>query len=46
MALTKPGIQAVLSLPDHNEVRMGTLRDLIKTAGLTDDDYRKRYDEL
>lgn len=33
--LTKPGEVMTLSVPDHREVARGTLRGLIRTAGLT-----------
>ena len=33
--LVKEGEQATLSVPDHREVARGTLRSLIRDAGLT-----------
>ena len=33
--MTKPGEMATLSVPDHREVARGTLRRLIRDAGLT-----------
>ena len=33
--LTKAGYIATLSVPDHKEVAKGTLRSLIRSAGLT-----------
>ena len=33
--LTKDGQMATLSVPDHKEVAKGTLRSLIRSAGLT-----------
>jgi predicted RNA binding protein YcfA (HicA-like mRNA interferase family) len=33
--MVKEGEQATLSIPDHREVARGTLRSLIRTAGLT-----------
>ena len=33
--LTKPGIAGNLSVPDHRTLRRGTLRTLIRQAGLT-----------
>jgi len=33
--LTKAGNPAILSIPDHKEIRRGTLRGLIRNAGLT-----------
>ncbi len=35
MILVKEGEQVTLSIPDHREVAKGTLRSLIRTAGLT-----------
>jgi predicted RNA binding protein YcfA (HicA-like mRNA interferase family) len=35
MILVKAGEIATLSVPDHREVAKGTLRSLIRTAGLT-----------
>ena len=33
--MVKQGESATLSIPDHNEVAKGTLRSLIRAAGLT-----------
>ena len=33
--MVKEGEQATLSIPDHREVAKGTLRSLIRAAGLT-----------
>ena len=33
--MVKKGEMATLSIPDHREVAKGTLRSLIRTAGLT-----------
>jgi len=35
MILVKPGQMATLSVPDHREVARGTLRSLIRSSGLT-----------
>lgn len=35
IVLTKPGSLATLSVPDHPEVARGTLRALLRAAGLT-----------
>jgi hypothetical protein len=35
MILVKPNHMATLSAPDHNDVAKGTLRSLIRAAGLT-----------
>ena len=37
MILIKPGEIASLSVPNHKEVAKGTLRSLIRAAGLTPD---------
>lgn len=39
LVLTKPGIRANLTVPQHPEVAKGTLRNLIKIAGLTVDQF-------
>ena len=39
MILTKPGHVASLSIPDHRELAAGTLRKLIRSAGVTVDEY-------
>ncbi len=39
MMMTKPGWPATLSVPDHREMRAGTLRSLIRDAGLTIDEF-------
>jgi len=37
--LTRPGHLATLSVPDHEELKVGTLRSLIRKAGLTVDEF-------
>ncbi len=37
--LVKEGYPATLSIPDHREVARGTLRSLIRMAGLTVDEF-------
>lgn len=37
--LVKQGARATLSVPDHKEVARGTLRGLIRAAGLTIDEF-------
>ncbi len=37
--LVKDGHLATLSVPDHKELAKGTLRSLIRAAGLTTDDF-------
>lgn len=39
MILTKPGHPATLSVPKHTEVARGTLRALIRSAGLSIDEF-------
>ena len=37
--LTKDGHMATLSVPNHKQVAVGTLRSLIRSAGLTVDEF-------
>jgi predicted RNA binding protein YcfA (HicA-like mRNA interferase family) len=37
--LTKPGVPVTLSVPDHAQLATGTLRSLIRSAGLTVDEF-------
>lgn len=37
--LVKPGNPATLSVPDHREVARGTLRGLIRRAGITVEEF-------
>ncbi|HAC62672.1 MAG TPA: hypothetical protein DCF68_03825 [Cyanothece sp. UBA12306] len=39
MILVKTGEMVTLSVPDHREVAKGTLRKLIRIAGITVDDF-------
>jgi predicted RNA binding protein YcfA (HicA-like mRNA interferase family) len=39
MILTKPGSIVTLSVPDHREIAKGTLRSLIRLAGLTPEEF-------
>lgn len=39
LVLTKAGVRANLTVPQHTELATGTLRGLIKTAGLTVDEF-------
>jgi len=39
MILVKPGHMATLSVPDHREVAKGTLRSLIRSSGLTVEEF-------
>jgi predicted RNA binding protein YcfA (HicA-like mRNA interferase family) len=40
MILTRPGHIASLTIPDHRELAPGTLRKLIRAAGLTVEEFR------
>jgi predicted RNA binding protein YcfA (HicA-like mRNA interferase family) len=39
LVLTKPEVKANLTVPQHIELAPGTLRSLIKTSGLTVDEF-------
>jgi predicted RNA binding protein YcfA (HicA-like mRNA interferase family) len=39
MILVKDGHMATLSVPDHREVAKGTLRSLIRSSGLTVEEF-------
>ena len=39
MILVREGREATLSVPDHKEVATGTLRSLIRSAGLTVEEF-------
>jgi len=39
LVMTKPGVRANLTVPQHTELAMGTLRGLIRSAGLTVDEF-------
>lgn len=41
LVLSKPGVRANLTIPQHPELAPGTLRALIRTAGLSVDDFLK-----
>ena len=41
MILAKPGHPFTLAVPDHREMRDGTLRDLIRKSGLTVEEFTK-----
>jgi predicted RNA binding protein YcfA (HicA-like mRNA interferase family) len=40
MILTREGSVASLSIPDHRELAPGTLRKLIRAAGMTVEEFR------
>ena len=42
--LVREGHRATLSVPDHNEVAKGTLRSLIRSAGITVDEFVNAID--
>ena len=39
LVMTKPGVRVNLSIPQHKELSVGTLRALIGHAGLTVDEF-------
>jgi predicted RNA binding protein YcfA (HicA-like mRNA interferase family) len=39
IVMTKAGEMVTLSVPDHKEIAKGTLRSLIRSAGLTVDEF-------
>lgn len=39
LVMIKPGVRADLSIPQHKELSVGTLRALIRHAGLTVDEF-------
>ena len=39
VVMTKPDIRANLSIPQHKELSVGTLRALIRNAGMTVDEF-------
>ncbi len=39
VVMVKPGFPETLSVPDHRQVKPGTLRALIRKAGLTVDEF-------
>jgi predicted RNA binding protein YcfA (HicA-like mRNA interferase family) len=39
LVMTKPGERANLSIPQHKELSTGTLRSLIRAAGVTVDEF-------
>lgn len=43
--LVKDGHPATLSVPDHRELAKGTLRSLIRAAGITTDDFESLADD-
>lgn len=39
LVMTKPGVRVNLSIPQHKELSVGTLRALIRNAGMTVDKF-------
>ena len=39
ISMFKPDVQQIMSIPDHKELGVGILRGLIRTAGITVDDF-------
>ncbi len=47
ITMSKPGVAGVtLSIPNHDEVKRGTLHSLVRFAGMTDREYRNAFDKL
>lgn len=46
MILVKEGHLATLSVPDHKEVARGTLRSLIRSAGITTEEFLEGQKDL
>jgi hypothetical protein len=43
--MSKPGVRNALSIPKHDPVKRGTLRALIRAAGMTADEYVGCFNE-
>jgi predicted RNA binding protein YcfA (HicA-like mRNA interferase family) len=41
LMMTKAGVRTNLSIPQHKELSVGTLRKLIRAAGLTVDEFQE-----
>jgi len=41
VVMTKEGIRVNLSIPQHKELSVGTLRALIRSSGLTVDEFKR-----
>ncbi len=41
LVMTKNGVRANLSVPQHKELSVGTLRSLIRSAGMSVDEFLK-----
>ncbi len=41
LVMTKDGVRANLSVPQHKELSVGTLRSLIRSAGMSVDEFLK-----
>ena len=39
LVMVKPGVRVNLSIPQHKELSVGTLRALIRSAGMTVDEF-------
>ncbi|HUU13694.1 MAG TPA: type II toxin-antitoxin system HicA family toxin [Terriglobia bacterium] len=39
LVMAKPGVRTNLSIPQHRELSVGTLRALIRAAGMTGDEF-------
>jgi predicted RNA binding protein YcfA (HicA-like mRNA interferase family) len=43
LVMIKPGVRVNLSIPQHKELSVGTLRALIRNAGMTVDEFLKLF---
>jgi len=41
LVMVKPGVRVNLSIPQHKELSIGTLRKLIRLSGMTADEFLK-----
>jgi len=39
LVMTKPGVRANLSIPQHKELSVGTLRSLLRSAGISVEEF-------
>jgi predicted RNA binding protein YcfA (HicA-like mRNA interferase family) len=46
IVMTRPGSEATLSIPAHDEIARATLHSIVKSAGYTDKQYRAYFDAL
>lgn len=46
ISMQKPGTLRPLVIPDHDVMAIGTLNQLLKTAGISKDEFEERYNNL